>query len=317
MMNPLLIHIEDYFSAHRRREMKQSTLCLLVLAGLGTGRLWCQEAEQPAGDEAAIRKTVDSYVAAFNKADAQALADHWSESAVYTNRFTGEEAVGREAIAEQFAAIFKEKEGLKLNVSIESIRLLSPNVAVEHGTAKLLASQAEPEEDKYTAIYIKQEGKWLLDRVTDGDADEAPSHYEQLKVLEWMVGSWVDEDDQARVETECNWTKNRNFLTRSYSIVVGDQIEMSGMQVIGWDPAAKTIRSWTFDSDGGFAEATWTHKKDRWFIQNKGVLADGRKASAVNVMKPVDANSFTWQTTERTAGGELLPSVDEVLIVRK
>jgi uncharacterized protein (TIGR02246 family) len=296
--------------------MKRIAFCLFVTAGLATGRLWSQEAEQPAGDEAAIRNTVDSYVAAFNKADAKALAEHWSERAVYTNRFTGEEAVGREAIAEQFAGIFQERKGLKLDVSIESIRLLSPNVAVEHGTAKVLAPQAEPEEMNYTAIYIKRDDKWLLDRVTDGTDEAPPSHYEQLKTLEWMVGSWVDEDEEARIETECNWTKNRNFLTRSYSIVVGDKIELSGMQVIGWDPAAKTIRSWTFDSDGGFAEATWTFKKDRWFINNQGVLADGRKAAATNVMTPMDADSFTWQTTERTAGGELL-NVDEVLIVRK
>lgn len=290
---------------------------MFVVAGLATGPLRSQEAEQPPADEAAIRKTVESYVAAFNKGDAKGLADHWSETAVYTNRLTGEAAVGREAIAEQFAAIFKEKKDLKLDVSIESIRLLSPNVAVEHGTAKLLAPQTEPEEINYTAIYIKRDDQWLLDRVTDGTDEAPPSHYEQLKTLEWMVGSWVDEDDQARVETECNWTKNRNFLTRSYSIVVGDQIEMSGMQVIGWDPAAKTIRSWTFDSTGGFAEATWTFKKDRWHIHNKGVLADGRRASAINVMRPLDADSFTWQTLERTAGGELLPNIDEVLIVRK
>ena len=95
------------------------------------------------------------------------------------------------------------------------------------------------------------------------------------------------------------------------------EINMSGMQIIGWDPVAKAIRSWTFDSDGGFAEATWTFKKDRWFIRNKGVLADGRKASMLNVIKPVDQNSFTWQTVERTAGGELLPNIDEVLIVRE
>lgn len=297
--------------------MKRVLFCLMVIAGLTAGRLWSQEPEQSAGDEAAIRKTVESYVAAFNKADAKGVADHWSESAVYTNRFTGEEAVGREAIAEQFAAIFKERKDLKLDVSVESIRLLSPNVAVEHGSTKLLAPQAEPEEMNYTAIYIKRDGKWLLDRVTDGSDESPPSHYEQLKVLEWMVGSWVDEDEAIRVETECNWAKNRNFLTRSYLIVVGDQVEMSGMQVIGWDPAAKTIRSWTFDSDGGFAEATWTHKKDRWFIHNQGVLTDGRKATAINVMKPVDADSFTWQTLERTAGGELLPNIDEVLIVRK
>lgn len=281
------------------------------------GLVSAQEPGQPSADEAAIRKGVEIYVQAFGKHDAKALAELWSPDAVYTNRLTGEQAVGRAAITEQFTELFKVQPDLKLDVSLESIQLLSPNVAVEHGTAKLLTPKMEPEEVKYTAIYVKRDGKWMLDRVTDGDEVEAPSHYEQLKVLEWMIGTWVDEDDNARIETECNWAKNRNFITRSFSIEVGDRIDMSGMQIVGWDPAAKLIRSWTFDSDGGFAEATWTFKKDRWFIHNKGVLSDGRKATAVNVIKPVDANSFTWQTVERTAGGELLPNIDAVQIVRK
>ncbi len=290
---------------------------LFMSSSFTAGRVSGQETDQPSADDAAIRKTVEAYVQAFGKHDAKALADLWSPEAVYTNRLTGEQVVGRAAIAEQFTALFKEQPELKLDVSLESIQLLSPNVAVEHGTAKLLAPKGEPEEVKYTAVYVKRDGKWLLDRVTDGDEAEAPSHYEQLKVLEWMVGTWVDEDEDARIETECKWTKNRNFLTRSFSIAVGDRIDMAGMQIVGWDPAAKTIRSWTFDSDGGFAEATWTYKNDRWFVHNKGVLSDGRRASAVNVIKPMDANSFTWQTVERTAGGELLPNIDEVQIVRK
>jgi hypothetical protein len=117
-----------------------------------------------------------------------------------------------------------------------------------------------------------------------------------------MIGCWVDKEDNVDVKTECQWTKNQSFITRSFTVAVRGEINMSGMQIIGWDPAAKTIRSWTFDSDGGFAEATWTCKKDRWFIRNKGILADGRKASMVNAIKQVDQNAFTWQTVERTAG---------------
>jgi hypothetical protein len=131
-----------------------------------------------------------------------------------------------------------------------------------------------------------------------------------------MVGRWTDEAKNAQVELDCNWTKNRNFLTRAFKLDAGDGADFAGMQIIGWDPAAKTIRSWTFDSNGTFAEATWSRRGDRWFIENKGVLPDGRKATMVNVMKPVDENSFTWQTIERTAGGELLPNIDEVLMVR-
>jgi uncharacterized protein (TIGR02246 family) len=297
--------------------MKRVLLFLLVVGGPLADWSWGQQAAKPSADEAAIRKADEAYVQAFNKHDAKALADAWSPEAVYTNRITGEEVVGRAAIEQQFAAIFKSQPETRLELSVASIQFVSPNVAVEHGTAKLLAPKAEPEEIEYSAVFVKRDGRWLLDRVTDEAKEVVISHYEQLKPLEWMIGRWVDKDENVDIKTECNWTKNQNFITRSFTVAVHGRINMSGMQIVGWDPAAKTIRSWTFDSDGGFAEATWTRKGEKWFIHNKGVLADGRKASMVNVIKPVDANSFTWQTIERTAGGKLLPNVNEVVIVRE
>jgi uncharacterized protein (TIGR02246 family) len=276
-----------------------------------------QEPAAPSPAEAAIRECAPAYVKAFNARDAKALADQWSPEAVYVNRSTGEEVIGREAIAAQYETLFQAQPDLKIEVSVESIRFLSPNVAVEHGTSKFLSPQAEPEEIDYTAVYVQRDGKWLLDRVTDDARVVVTSHYEQLKSLEWLVGNWVDQDEEATIETECNWAKNQNFLVRSFTIAVEDRIDMSGMQVIGWDAAAKAIRSWTFDSEGGFAEATWTHQGDQWFIHNNGVLADGRKATMTNLVKPVDDDSFTWQTVERTVGGELLPNIDAVTIVRQ
>lgn len=47
------------------------------------------------------------------------------------------------------------------------------------------------DETDYSAAYVKSEGKWLLDRVTEEDGITLPSHYEQLKELEWMVDNWV------------------------------------------------------------------------------------------------------------------------------
>jgi hypothetical protein len=144
-----------------------------------------------------------------------------------------------------------------------------------------------------------------------------PSSYEQLKELEWMIGSWLDEDEAATIQTDCAWTKNKNIMTRSFAVLAGDQIDMSGMQIVGWDPAAKQIRSWVFDSDGAFAEGTWTRKDNRWLIQQTGVLPDGKKSSAINIITQVDNDSFTWQSVSRTVDGEVLPNIDEVLIVRK
>jgi len=297
--------------------MKPIVLCALLVGCWVVSWSYGQKPDEPSSDEAAVRKADEVYVRAFNKHDAKALADCWSPEAVYLNRITGDEVVGRAAIAEQFAAFFEAQPEVKIDLSVESIRFVSPNVAVEEGTAKMLLPQSDPDEIDYSAVYVRRDGQWLLDRVTDRAKEVIASHYEQLKVLEWMIGRWVDKDDRVTIETECNWTKNRNFLTRSFTIEVQGHIDMSGMQFVGWDAAAKTIRSWTFDSDGGFAEATWTRQGDRWFVRNKGVLADGRAASMVNVIRQLDTDSFTWQTVERTVAGELLPNINEVVIVRE
>ncbi len=270
------------------------------------------DADRQAADEAAIRKAVESYVAAFNRGDAKALAALWSPDAVYTNRLSGEQVVGRAEIEKQFAAILAEAKGAKLESQTESIRFLSPNVAVEEGTAKVIRPDQEPEESEYTAVYLKRDGQWLLDRVSEEDQPLVPSHYEQLKDLEWMIGRWVDQDDDATVVTECNWTRNNNFIARSFTVQTGERIDMAGMQIIGWDPSSKQIRSWVFDSDGGFGQATWKKKGNRWYIQQSGVLPDGRKSSAVNVITCLDDETCALQSINRTVDGELLPNVEEV-----
>src|SRR5688572_12952908 len=102
--------------------MRRALGCLLVCGSLLTSRSWGQEPVDLPVSEAAIRKAAGSYMEAFNKHDAKAIADHWSPDAVYLNRSTGEEAVGRDAIAKQFAALFKEQPELKLEVAVSSVQ---------------------------------------------------------------------------------------------------------------------------------------------------------------------------------------------------
>ena len=296
--------------------MKRAILTVLLAVLSLTPAVGAEDGPQ-AADEAAIRQAVESYVAAFNQGSAKALAAHWSPEAVYTNPLSGEQVTGRDAIEGQFAAIFADAKGVKLAANSDAIQFVSPNVAVEHGTATVTRADAEPEESEYTAVYVKRDGQWLLDRVTEEEVPVITSNYDQLKELEWMIGTWVDQDEQGSVETTCQWTKNRNFITRAFTLSVRDRIEMAGMQIIGWDPAAKQIRSWVFDSDGGFGEGMWSKKDKAWHIQATGVAPDGSKSSSVNIITYVDDNTFTWQSINRLAGGELLPNVDEVVVVRQ
>jgi uncharacterized protein (TIGR02246 family) len=286
-----------------------------------TAQLVAQEAPataNQAADEAAIRANGDKYVEAYNRRDSRTMAGMWSPEAVYMDPTTGEGVVGREAIAKQFDYAFAGSEDAKLAISIESIEFVSPNVAIEKGVADVTYTDFPAEKTNYTAVHVKRDGQWLIDRVSEVEVPPPPpSNYEHLKELEWMVGSWVDADKEATVHTDCAWTKNKNFMTRSFALVVGDSVEMSGMQIIGWDPAAKQIRSWVFDSDGAFSEGKWTHKDDRWVVQQTGTITDGGKSTATNIITQLDNNSFTWQSINREIDGEILPNVDEILNVRK
>jgi uncharacterized protein (TIGR02246 family) len=270
-----------------------------------------------AGDEAAIRKSVESYAAAYNQHDAKMLAAHWLPDAIYIDPDTGAKAVGRAAIEKHFAMLFAKVKNGKLVVNVESIRFVSPHVAVEQGTASVLGLDTNPEKTSYNAIHVQRDGKWLLDRVTEREEPIVLSNYEKLKELEWLVGNWVDDDDAADIETTCKWSKNQNFLIRTYSISVGDQIQASGLQIIGWDPAGKQIRSWIFASDGGFGEGAWSKKGNRWYVQSHETLSNGKKASSMSIITFIDKDSFTWQATNRQADGMLLPNAHEVLLVRK
>jgi uncharacterized protein (TIGR02246 family) len=295
--------------------MKKCILAFAITA-IGLGTCGAEEVQRHAESDASIRKAVEAYVVAFNKRDAKALAALWSPEAVYTNPLSGEEVEGRDAIEKQFIGVFAELKEAKLEVNTLSISFVSPNVAVEQGTAKVIIPEETPELTQYSAVYVKRGEEWLLDRMTEEGLPNVLSHYERLKDLEWMVGSWVDQDEETTVTTECSWTKNNNFLTRSFTVQVGDQIEMAGMQIIGWDPLEKKIRSWVFDSDGGFAQGSWKKQGNQWHVHQTGVLPDGRKSSSVNVITYIDDNTCTLQSVNRVVDGEILPNINEVQITK-
>src|SRR5467141_239255 len=135
--------------------MKRLLFGLLSLISLAQSRALAAESDQSAS-EAAIGKMVAGYVEAFNKHDAKALANYWSPDAIYVDRVKGEQISGRDEIAKRFTALFKEQPDSKMTVNTESIRFVSPNVAVEQGTSVETIGKNEPEEVPYTAVYMRR-----------------------------------------------------------------------------------------------------------------------------------------------------------------
>lgn len=271
---------------------------------------------KPASEEDAIRAAVESYVTAYNQGDAKAVASHWSESGSWLSP-SGQRFEGRQAIEKEMESLFAENKGVRIEVIDPNVRLVSPDVALEEGTVRVIRPTEPPSDSTYLAIHVKKDGQWKLDSVRETEIPDAPAASPQLQDLAWLVGEWIDESPDATIESNVTWTKNKTFLSYAFKTSVPGMDDLEGTQVIGWDPAAGTIRSWMFDSDGGFGEGTWSKKDDSWIVKFNQVLPDGRKASATNIYTLIDANTFAWKSIGRKVDGDFLPNIDEVKVVRK
>jgi uncharacterized protein (TIGR02246 family) len=288
-------------------------LALLILVACTQA---AEKKSDNAADQKAIRAAIESYVKAYNRGDAKAVAAYWGESAEWISP-SGERVRGREAIEKKMRELFAENKGVRIEVLNPSVRIVSSDVATEEGTVRVIRPGEAPDDSTYLAVHLKKDGQWKLDSVHETSVSETPAASPQLQDLAWLVGEWGDQSPDAAVSANVTWTKNKTFLSYGFKASAPGMDDLEGTQIIGWDPAAGTIRSWMFDSDGGFGEGTWSKKGDSWIVKFSQVLPDGRKASATNIYTPIDANTFTWKSIGRKVGKDFLPNVEEVKIVRK
>jgi hypothetical protein len=131
-----------------------------------------------------------------------------------------------------------------------------------------------------------------------------------------LVGEWVDDGGSAVVVSSCRWSDDGNFLLQDFELRLNGRDAMKVAQRIGWDPLARRIRSWVFDSEGGFGESVWTRDDDGWVIKATGVRPDGTTGSATNVLIPTGTDGYIWRSTDRVVADETQPAL-EVKVVRK
>jgi uncharacterized protein (TIGR02246 family) len=296
--------------------MFRSVLIVLLILALGSLAALA-DVQKPLRDELAIQKALESYVDAFNRGDAAAAASCWSRDGEYAAPSSGQRLKGPDKIRSGLEAFFEKNKGIQVKAASFDIQLKSADRAVEKGFAVFQRPGEPKEEVLYTAALVKENGAWKLLNVEEEVSKVPLATIAQLGQLEWLIGDWVDQDETATVETVFSWTQNYSFINGSFNVSVEGHPDVAGSQVIGWDPAAKKIRSWIFDSKGGFGQGEWSKEGNRWAVKLKSVLATGQKASAVNIYTYVDPNTFTWQSIGREVDGEPLPNIDEVKVVRK
>jgi hypothetical protein len=149
----------------------------------------------------------------------------------------------------------------------------------------------------------------------EGDVLPSASPHEALQELEWLIGTWQDQSEDARVVTTVRWSPNRAFLIRSFTAQFADE-EQQGTQIIGWDPSSRQIRTWIFHSDGSFGQGTISRHDDAWMLKMSQTLSDGRTAAGTQVITRVDDDTITVQVIGESVDGELLPTSDPVTVVR-
>jgi uncharacterized protein (TIGR02246 family) len=299
-------------------------LTLLLLSSVLLG----QDREKPAtkaeakitaggsSDESAIRANVDAFAKAYNAGDAKAIAKLFASDAQMVDE-DGSSYHGRDAIEKAFADIFADASEGRIRVDVETLRFFGPALAIETGRSKATSEPGDPPDlSRYTVVHTKSpDGKWQMAFVRDIEASELPG-YDQLQSLEWLVGDWVDESADSIVRTSCKWSDNKNFLLQDAEIRTRGADTMHLSQRIGWDPLTKQVKSWLFDSDGGYGESYWTHDGDHWLVKATAVRKDGTTGSMTNIYTQKGKDAYIWRTTDRIIGGDVLPPL-EVRVVRK
>jgi uncharacterized protein (TIGR02246 family) len=269
-------------------------------------------------DEKAIRSSAESFVKLYNEHDSKGLSELFALKAEIIDE--NEEVVkGREAIEQAFADVFKARPECSIQLTIESLRVLTPNLAIEEGVNLSKNSTDDDEsESSYVAIHVKVDGKWLLACVRDWAALPAElTPHDHLQELGWIVGEWIQETPDSVIHSVCHWHDNNNFLMQEFRVQIGGDVAMSGTMRIGWDAVSKQFKSWIFDSHGGHAEGMWHRDGDSWIVKLRGSTARGETASATSVYRQIDEETMSWRSTDRIVDGERQSDIDEIVVKRR
>ena len=295
--------------------MRVVSQILCVFAAFGC--CFAQDASPPAElspDQQAIRKNAEAFVAAFDKGDAKSVAALWTENGEMS--LDGEAvAVGREQVAEKYAEYFEENAGAKIEVNIESIRVLGPSLAIERGRSEVINDEDDFVADAYRLVHVKQDGKWLI-ATADVQQEIVEPPFDWKAELGFLVGKWKAEEGDWVVTTEIEWVPGGHFLKRTFSIKEDNAEQRTGVQLIGWDAREQAITSWTFGTDGGHGRGWWSRDDNQWLVETEGTTADGEIVTATNVLTFLDEDHFRWQSTGRSIEGAPLPDTDSVRVSR-
>ena len=271
-----------------------------------------------AAAENSVRETIAAYIAAYNQKDAAKLAELFTPDGTLIDS-ENVATRGREDIGREFAEGFAEQSDYTLQGKVDRIRLITPDVAQAEGVARLDSPKEATIANQFVALLARQGSAWKIVEIREYPAPAGTvTPFERLKELEWMVGEWVDESEDAQVTSTVRWGQGKGYLVRDYSVQVKGEPATSGLMIIAWDLQTEQIKSWIFNADGGRGEGSWTRASDnQWVVKAHGSTGDGRPTSATQVISLVNKDALKTSSIDRIVGGVIAGDIEDIIMVRK
>jgi uncharacterized protein (TIGR02246 family) len=288
-----------------------ATVLLVVPAFSGQG-------PAPANGEQAVRKAVAAYVDALNRGDLDGVTACLAPDADFIDE-DGKTTRGHDALLARFKTLLQDRKGSKVTGKVYSVKFLRSEVALVDGSLEYTSPDGTRDSNRYAVVWVRSGDKWLISSARDlpAEAEDAPSlSYPRLKSLEWLVGEWADAGGKGAVRINCRWAPNKSFVLMDYEVKGEGAEPLLVTQRVGWDPVNNRVRSWVFDSTGGFGEGYWQRDGNKWVVAASGILADGGTGGATNVYEFKDENTFLYRSVDREVDGQPVADV-ETKFVRK
>jgi len=266
--------------------------------------------------EKLILAEMEATVKAFNAADAAGLAKLFIEKGELVDE-NGTVYTGREEITGLFKAFFEKFPKAQLGMEVTGLRSIGDSLAIEEGVREIVAQEgAVAARVRYVAVRDKAGDHWPIVSYSEYADDPPATAQEMLAPLAFLVGDWIDESPEGTTEIAYRWSEDGNFLLGEYVLAIGGEDASKSVQRIGWDPVEGTIRSWTFDADGGFSNGEWTPTEDGWVVRTEATMPDGTTAAANMSIVVKDQDHFLVRSTDRVVAGGTEPDF-ELAIARK
>ncbi len=271
--------------------------------------------QQPNGDEAKVKSLMGEIKAALISRDASSLEPLLSQDVVIYDISTQETTTGNDKAAHMLVALFSDSNIEDLSITLDTIKAKD---SLYHATGKLTLHIPNQKESEvaFSADFEQSENKWQLESLRMLLITPPPSHYSELKELDWLTGSWKSSDSDSAYTTTFSWDLNKNFIDQEFDSLVFGYKQLTGRQYIGWNPVDKQITSWIFDSDGGYGHSNWWYEDGSWYATTSYILHDGRKSSATHIIKMKDKDSYLFSSISRDVEGRVLPNIGPFTIVR-